>query len=185
MGFSGEVLAFLYGMVIFMDSNELTEIGLIIKPFGIKGEVKVLPLCDNIDVFLDVEIFYIDGNVMEYEDMKAHKGSINLKIKGVDSVDDAEKLRNRTIFTEKKNIPLKKGQFFINDLLKSEVIDFETKRVYGILKEIDNNGGKDVYTIETKDGKILLFPAIPEVIKKVDIENKKIEITPLKGLFDI
>ena len=52
----------------------------------------------------------------------------------------------------------------------------------GIVKDIYNTGANDIYSVETPGGKEILLPAIKEVIKQVDIENKKIIVHILKGL---
>ena len=62
--------------------------------------------------------------------------------------------------------------------------DAESGKVYGKLCDVTPTGARDVYHIKTPEGKELLFPAIPEVVKKTDIEGGRMEITALKGLFD-
>ena len=52
----------------------------------------------------------------------------------------------------------------------------------GKVKDIYNTGANDIYIVETSNNKEILLPAIKEVIKKVDIENKKIIVHILKGL---
>ena len=71
------------------------------------------------------------------------------------------------------------------DIIGLEVVDADDGTVYGKVDEIYQNGGADVYSIKTSDGKQLMFPAIPEVLINTDVDNGKIEIRPLDGLFDI
>ena len=57
--------------------------------------------------------------------------------------------------------------------------------VYGKLSDVTETGANDVYHIKAPDGRLLLVPAIPEVIDSIDLEGGVMTITPLEGLFDI
>ena len=56
--------------------------------------------------------------------------------------------------------------------------------MYGVVVDVNNTGASDIYHIKAPDGRLLLAPAIPQVVKQVDPEQEKILITPLEGLFD-
>ena len=60
----------------------------------------------------------------------------------------------------------------------------DPEKVYGVLVDVTNTGASDIYHIKAPDGRLLLAPAIPQVVKQVDPEQEKILITPLEGLFD-
>ena len=94
----------------------------------------------------------------------------------------ANTYRNAILEIDRKDaIPLKKGQYFIADLLESEVYSDEGEKL-GVLDDIYNTGSNDIYVVKNELGKSILLPGIPDVIKEVDIENKKIIVHLLKGL---
>ncbi len=119
---------------------------------------------------------------LEIEEVKYHKNQVLLKFKGIDTIEQAEIIRNAIIEIDRENaIPLEKGEYFIADLLESEVFTDEGEKL-GILDDIYNTGSKDIYVVKNELGKTILLPGINDVIKEVDVENKKIIVHLLKGL---
>lgn len=162
------------------------EIGQIVNTFGIKGFVKVNPWVNDIERFDDLKKIYIkirkELKELEIEEVKYHKNMVLLKFKGIDTVEQAETLRNAYLEIDRKDaIPLEEGTYFIADLLESEVYS-DTGDKLGILDDIYNTGSNDIYVVKNELGKTILLPGIPDVIKEVDIENKKIIVHLLKGL---
>lgn len=162
------------------------EIGQIVNTFGIKGFVKVNPWVNDITRFDDLKKVYIkirkEQKEFEIEEVKYHKNQVLLKFKGIDTVEMANTYRNAILEIDRKDaIPLKKGQYFIADLLESEVYSDEGEKL-GVLDDIYNTGSNDIYVVKNELGKSILLPGIPDVIKEVDIENKKIIVHLLKGL---
>ena len=166
--------------------KEKFEIGQIVNTFGIKGFVKVNPWVDDVTRFEDLKTVYIkirkEEKKLEIEEVKYQKNQVLLKFKGIETIEQAELLRNAYIEIDRKDaIPLKEGQYFIADLLESEVYSDEGT-LLGILDDIYNTGSNDIYVVKDSLGKSILLPGIPDVIKKVDLENKKITVHLLKGL---
>ena len=166
--------------------KEFLEVGQIVNTFGIKGFVKVKPWVDDITRFDDLKKVYVEIknklNELEIEEVKYHKEMVLIKFKGFETVEQAETLRNYIIQIDRKDaIPLEEGTYFIADLLESEVYSDEGENL-GILEDIYNTGAKDIYVVKNELGKTILLPGIPEVIKNVDLENKKITVHLLKGL---
>lgn len=161
------------------------EIGKIVSVFGIKGEVKVQPWCDTPDFLCEFDrLFRKSGDVVEIEHSRVQKNIVVMKIKGVDTVEDAQKMRNHVLYMSRDDVELDEGCYFIQDLIGLEVMDADTGDVYGKISDVSQTGANDVYHIENTDGKVLLVPAIPEVIIKTDLEGGKMLIRPLDGLFD-
>ncbi len=162
------------------------EIGQIVNTFGIKGFVKVNPWVNDVTRFEDLKKVYIkirkELKQVEIEEVKYHKNQVLLKLKGIETVEQAEALRNGILEISREDaIPLEEGEYFIVDLLESEVYSDEGEKL-GILEDIYNTGSNDIYVVKNELGKSILLPGIPEVIKEVDVENKKIIVHLLKGL---
>ena len=162
------------------------EIGQIVNTFGIKGFVKVNPWVNDVTRFDDLKKVYIkirkEEKVLEIEEVKYHKNQVLLKFKGVETVEQAEMLRNAILEIDRKDaIPLEKGEYFIADLLESEVYTDEGEKL-GILEDIFNTGSNDIYVVKNELGKSILLPRIKDVFKEIDVENKKIIVHLIEGL---
>lgn len=166
--------------------QEFLEIGQIVNTFGIKGMVKVKPFTDDITRFDDLEKVYVETNKIkkkyEIEEVKYHKDMVLIKFKGIDKVEDAENLRNSYLKIDRKDEPdLEEGTYYIVDLIGLDVYSDEGN-LLGKIDDIFNNGSCDIYVVKDELGKQLLLPAISDVVKEINLEQKKIIIHILKGL---
>jgi len=162
------------------------EIGQIVNTFGIKGMVKVNPFTDDISQFEEMETILVDkkGNLLEMqiEEVKYSKNQVLLKLKGIETVNDAEKYRNCYLkLPREKARKLPKNTYFIADLIGLEVYT-EEGNLLGKVEDIYNTGASDIYVIKDELGKQILLPAIKDVIKQVDVEQEKIIVHLLEGL---
>ena len=162
------------------------EVGQIVNTFGIKGEVKVTPFTDDISRFDDLKKVYVktrkDEKLYKVEGARYHKNMVLVKFKGIDKVEEAETLRNSYLEVDRENaIDLQEGEYFIADLLGLEVITDEGNTL-GKLEDIFNTGSNDIYVVKDELGKQILLPAISEVIKEINLEEKKILVHLLEGL---
>lgn len=157
------------------------EIGQIVNTFGINGYVKVKPFTDDITRFDKLKTIYINNKVYEIEGVKYHKDLVLLKFKGIDKIEQAEPLRNLYIEIDRKDGVLEDGAYYIVDLIGLEVISDEGK-LLGKLDDIYNTGSNDIYVVKDELGKQILLPAIKDVVKEINLDEKKIVVHLLKGL---
>ena len=166
--------------------KKFLETGKIVGTHGIKGMVRVQPWCDSGEFLKQFKKVYTDKNgenALNITSVQPHGNIVLMAFKGVTSIETAENLRNKTIYIDRKDAKLPEGRYFIDDLLGCSVFDADTDQPLGEIKDISPTGANDVWHI-VKDGKEYLVPAIPEVLVDVDIENEKVTIRPLKGIFD-
>ncbi len=166
--------------------KEKLEVGQIVNTFGINGFVKVYPYVNDIKRFDDLNKIYIklrkEEVELEIEEVKYQKNMVLLKLKGINTIEEAEKLRNAYIEIDRKDaIPLKKDEYFIADLLGLEVFT-DTGEKLGILDDIYNNGSSDIFVVKNELGKQFLLPYIDEVIKNIDLNLGKIIVHLIDGL---
>ena len=169
-----------------MAKKQYLETGKIVTTHGIKGEVKVYPWCDTPEFLLDFDVFYLNKGKtpIEVEDCRIHKNMAILKLKGVDTVEDAVKYRNQVLYVDRDEIFLEEGEYFVQDLIGLRVLDADSGKEYGKIVDVSETGANDVYHIAFADGSIKLIPAIKDVVIHTDIEAGVMEIRPLRGLFD-
>ncbi|MGN1134378.1 MAG: ribosome maturation factor RimM [Oscillospiraceae bacterium] len=165
--------------------KNLLEIGKIVTVFGIKGEVKVQPWCDSPEFLCQFDkLYYKSGTEVNVERSRAAKNMVVMKIEGIDSIEQAQTIRNRVLYMNRDDVELEKGCYFVQDLVGLKVIDTRLQKEYGTITEVFETGANDVYTVKADDGKLYYIPAIPDVIDRVDIDGGKMYITPLEGLFE-
>ena len=165
--------------------SDLLEVGQIVNSYGIKGFVKVVPIVDNNNQFNDFKKLYIKNKnkveELDIEEIKFSKNLVLIKFIGIDTIEDAQNLRNIYLCAKREDIKLEEGAYFIVDLIGLEVYTEEGEKL-GILTEVLQPGANDVYVVKTSDEKQILLPVIPDVVKKVDINNKKVIVKLLDGL---
>lgn len=162
------------------------EIGQIVNTFGIKGMVKVKPFTDDIKRFDKLEKVYVENKEgkKEYqiEEVKYHKNMVLIKFKEIENPEEANLLRESYLVIDRDTQePLEEGTYYIVDMIGLEVYTDEGENL-GILEDIFNTGSNDIYVVKNELGKQILLPAIKDVIKKVDMENKKITVHLIPGL---
>ncbi|MBR1562282.1 MAG: 16S rRNA processing protein RimM [Ruminococcus sp.] len=168
-----------------MSGKKLLEAGKIVTVFGLKGEVKVQPWCDTPEFLCEFDtLYYKSGTPVNVERARVQKNMVIMKIEGTDSVEEAQKLRNRVLYIDREDVELDEGCYFIQDLIGLTVMESKDGKVYGKLSDVSQTGANDVYHIKAEDGKEYLIPAIPEVIDSIDLEGGIMKITALDGLFD-
>ena len=166
--------------------KEKLEVGQIVNTFGIKGFVKIYPFVNDINRFDDLKKIYVkrknQENELEIEEVKYQKNMVLIKFKGIETPEDANKLRNAYVLIDRKDaIPLEEGEYFIADLLGLPVF-LDTGEKLGVLEDIYNTGSSDIYVVKNELGKQYLLPYIDDVIKKIDIENSQIIVHLIEGL---
>ena len=162
------------------------EIGQIVNTFGVKGMMKIVPFTDDVRRIDNLETIYIEeqGVKKEYriEEVKYHKNLVLLKLNGIDTMDSAEELKQCYIYIDReKEEPLEEGIYYIVDLIGLEVYT-DDGNLLGNVEDIYNTGSNDIYVVKNKEKKEILLPGIADVIKKVDLENKKIIVHLIPGL---
>ncbi len=151
------------------------ELGKIVNTFGLKGEVKAYPYVNYLN---KVKKIYLNNKEMEVERARIQKNTVIMKLKDIETIEQAENLIGNIIEMERIDAPeLPKGTYYISDLLGFEVYTDEGKLLGKLDDVYTGSGANDVYQV----GEILL-PAIKDVVKQIDTENKKIIVHLLEGL---
>lgn len=166
--------------------KQYLEAGKIVGTHGVKGELKVQAWCDSPEFFCGFSTLYWNRGEQKAEvvSSRVHKNLILLKLKGVDTVEDADKLRDKLLFLNRSDAKLEDGAHFIQDLIGLQAVDADTGKGLGTLTDVLKTGANDVYEITGSDGKKYLVPVIPEVVLSIDLDAETLLLRPLKGIFD-
>ena len=162
------------------------EIGQIVNTFGIKGMVKVKPFTDNIERFSNLEKIYIKNKSGQTEykiqEVKYHKNMVLVKFEGIENPEQANLLRNSYLMIDREEEkPLEEGTYYIVDMIGMDVYTDEGEKL-GNIEDIFNTGSNDIYVVKSELGKQILLPAISDVVKNIDMENKKMVVHLISGL---
>ena len=144
--------------------KQFLDSGKIVGTHGIKGEVRIDPWCDSPEFLCAFKKL--------------------AKIKGVDTIEAAEKYRGKVVYINRDDINLAEGVHFVQDLIGLEVKDAGNGRVYGKISDVLRTGANDVYEIKDADGKTYLAPVIDDVVKEINVNDGYVLIVPMKGIFD-
>lgn len=157
--------------------KEYLMIGQVIKPQGVRGEIKVLPLTDDPERFLDLARVFLDergGEALAVRAARTREGYAYLCLAGVEDRDAAEALRGRELFVPRAEAaPLPEGRYYIADLIGMQVVD-EAGRELGRLADVMQAGGNDVYEVRGK--RTFRFPALKRALRAVDVEGARMEL---------
>lgn len=152
--------------------QDFLVIGQIVKPQGIKGEVKVKSLTDNTNRFKNLKEVYIEEKKYKVLSVKIAPDFVILSLNSIFDRNVAETFKFKFISVERENaVDLEVNNFFIVDILNCEILD-EENNSYG--KVIDVTQAKtDIFTVEN-NGKIMRFPFLKDALIKAELENKRI-----------
>jgi len=189
--------------------EDLLRIGVVTTTHGLRGEVKVFPTTDDPRRFDDCdEVFVVkkhplqperrphqreervpeparlEKRLLHVERVKYFKNIVIVKFKEFNDINEVEQFRKCDIMVSREHaVPLEEGEYFFCDVIGAAVSE-EDGTPIGTVKDVLETGANNVFVIEMEDGREVLFPSIPDCIKKIDVEKKQIVAHIMPGLLD-
>jgi len=157
-------------------------IGTVAGAFGLNGELKVLIETDFPERFSQLKRVFVGGQEFEAESARLHHGVALLKLRGIDDADRALDFQKDDVEVAIEDaVVLPPGRYFVYQIegLRVETVDGEA---LGEIGAVWQTGANDVYQVISPGKKELLLPAIPQVIKSVDLERGVMVVELLEGL---
>ena len=152
--------------------------GQIVNTHGLKGYVKIQPWADDPADLLDFDRFFIDGREYEVEQASLQKSMVLLKLAGVDTIDEAAKLRNKELLIAQEDVELGEGVVFIADLIGLTVLADGVE--IGKITEVLTPPGNDVYVV--KGEREYLIPAVKEFVEELNPEAGFVRVHLIEGM---
>ena len=167
--------------------EELLLLGKIARPHGLDGRLRIYSYAQSLKSFLDAGTVFIrplHGEMAGFKilSVSPHKKVFIMKLDGLDSIEAAEKYRGADIFIRKDTLKRDDDEFFWFELIGLDVY-LDTGRYIGTLKNILPTLSNDIYVVGEGKSEILI-PAIQDIVKEIDIENRKMIVYESEGLFD-
>ena len=156
--------------------EDLLVVGQIINTHGLRGEMKVMPLTEDMRRFDYLEYVILKGKQVKVEGVKYFKDKVILKLEGINSIEEAEKLKRTYLEIEREDaIELEEDEYFIVDLVGCTVVDTEGFE-YGKIKDVIQTPSNDVYWVQGK--KEVLVPVLKDIVLDINMDEKLITIRP-------
>ena len=169
-----------------MDMDRYLQLGEIVNTHGVHGEVRALSWGDSVDELLSFPAFFVgkEKKEMKVEAARLHKNSALIKFVGIDAVEQAALLKKSILYMEREKMePLPKGRFYIADLVGLYAY-LENGEKLGRVKSVLPTGANDLFVIEGEN-KEYYVPFIESFVSQINMDEKKMVITPIEGLLSL
>ncbi len=165
------------------------SVGKIVKPQGIKGEVKAEIITSFPEHFFELDELFIDvnGKLQAYsvESVRISDRFVFIKFSDVHTRNDAERLRNKSLLIpENELLALGEDEFYIHNLIGMEAVD-EDGLLLGQISDVVQNESGDIYILKNSDNNEILIPAVKDFIREINQDEKRIVIRVIDGLLDV
>ncbi len=178
-----------------MTKTDYVLVGRIAKPHGVKGEFRIQSYADSPSFFSEIEKIYLGSEKDDsYANLKAytlvsarpHKEFVLAVVKGIESRDDAERIRGRNVYVPSDVMPLiDDDEVYLHEIFGFDVINVNDDTRIGVLEGVLEMPEQEVWSIRTDSGKEVLFPAHEKSVVSIDLDEETITIDPPEGLLDL
>lgn len=158
-------------------NNDLICVALCRKPQGIKGEIRVTVLLDNVKDITKITELKPENKLDFCKVLRVYQLSdcYGIKLEGVDTVESANQIKGKKLFAKKSEVDKLKseGDIYIEDIMNKTAV-FETGEEVGKIVDVENYGAADIVFINSEKYKNLSFANIGGIITKIDFENNRV-----------
>jgi len=152
-------------------------LGQIVAPHGVRGDLRIMPLTSNIQLFMIMDYLLLPHDrKLRILKARPHKNIIIVTTEEISTMEEAEALRGQEVSVWREDLPeLPEGRYYVGDLIGLPVLD-ESGNSIGIFKDVLPTGSRDVYVIAPPEGKDILVANIPDNIREINLQEKKIVV---------
>jgi 16S rRNA processing protein RimM len=163
-------------------------VGKVLKPQGVKGEVKVEIITSFPERFTTLNEVFLKNkdqwNACRIENVRISGNFAYIKFADINSRDLAEKLRNEYLHIPDDDLKeLGEDEYYIHDLIDLDVFD-EDGDCLGTITDVENYKSNDIYVVQSPNGEQHMIPAIKDFIKEIDLSANKMIIRRIEGLIE-
>jgi 16S rRNA processing protein RimM len=169
--------------------EDLLLIGKVIRSHGLKGLLKIDSYAESGETFLNAGKVFLkgpSGETVGYGVVSITPSSkvFLLKLNGLDTLEQAKTYRGWELYIQKRSLRRRGDEeYFWHELIGLPVY-LDTGEHVGLIEHILAAASHDIFVVQQGE-KEMLIPAVHDVIKEVDLENKKVVITEMEGLLDL
>ena len=169
--------------------DNLLLIGKVIRPHGLEGLLRIRSYAQSEESFLKAGTIFLKSDLGETHEhqvvsIKPHKHIFLMRLKGLSSLEEAERLRGSEILIRKDSLMRENDEEFFFYELIGLCVYLDRGKYIGTIEDIIPTGGNDIYVVREGEREVLI-PAIHEVVEEIDLENKKMVVSEMEGLLDL
>jgi 16S rRNA processing protein RimM len=167
-------------------TKQYLPLGEVVGTHGLRGELRVNPLCDGADFARQFGVVFRDEagtDAVRLLRVREHKNVLLFVLDGVESVEQAEKLRGTTLWFRRADASLEPGAVFIVELLGCSALDADSGADLGVITDVTPMPANDLWHITDGQGREALFPAVADMIAEIDTLGGVVRIRPVDGIF--
>jgi 16S rRNA processing protein RimM len=147
----------------------LIEYGRVAGSYGVRGWLRVV--VDEPQLLAVAPVWWIGGVARTVQESKPHSGTLLAKLEGIDSPEQAQKFKGKAVEIPRPEAG--EGRYYWADLVGLEVVNGQGE-ILGVVKRMFSNGAHDVMELQGERERLL--PWVPPVVKKVDLQGKRIDV---------
>ena len=156
-------------------TERFIEMGQIVAPSGIRGEVKINSYCNVMDFASYAPFYDENGHTLKVLVNRVSKNQVIALINDVRDRNAAEALRGTKLFVNRKSLPtLKEREYYVCDLIDMQVL--QDNVIIGKVLDVQNYGASDILQVKKSDGSELLLAMCPATILNVDLNSRQITV---------
>ncbi len=159
--------------------EQFLQVGRIVNTHGVRGEVKIEPWCDSPEWFCKLRRVFVDGVSVAIRS-RVHGRFVLATLEGVEDIDAAIRLKNKTLTIDRADVKLQKGAYFVQDLIGMKAVDDETGADLGAVSDLMELPHGRIFVI--KGEREILIPHQPEFVKHIDWDANEIRFFVMEGL---
>lgn len=160
--------------------QQYLEAGQIANTHGLTGELKIVPWGDGPELLSSMDTIYVDDAPIKVKSTRIHKSNVLAYLEGVNNVNDAMRLKGKTVCVDRDHVTLPDGHHFIVDLLGLTVIDYATGQSIGTVAEVLTPPAHNVYVV--KGEQTYMIPAVDAFIAENNPQEGYIKVHLMEGL---
>jgi len=163
-------------------------LGKIVGTFGIKGEVKIYPMTNYKEMFLEFKYLLLaEGNDFKKIDIikaRIQKNTVIMSLKDITSINQAQEYIGKEIFISEDALPeLDEEEEYVYKLLGMHVYT-EDNKYLGLIIDVFDNGAHSIYVIQDNNKNEIMIPILVDTIVYRDFDEGKMVVKILPGLLD-
>lgn len=170
-------------------SRSLRAVGMIVKPFGLRGEMVIRPFTDSVERFRELTSVYVGADdagatAAVIQSVKIENRGVRVQLSQVNDRTTVEQMVGSLLFVDEAHAQkLPHGRYFIDELIGLEVVDDKHGRI-GIVKDVLKFPANDIYVIEA-GGREVMVPAVREFVREIDVDKKIIRVKLIEGMLEL
>ncbi|MBQ6371740.1 MAG: 16S rRNA processing protein RimM [Oscillospiraceae bacterium] len=162
-----------------MPIEKFIEAGRITNTHGVSGDVKIEVWLDSPDFLKRCKRVFVDGKEYRFRSARQQNRFLIVSFEEIADVASAMPFKGKKVYIDRDDAPLKKGEFFLQDIIGIRVVDQNGGEV-GVLREIFEAPASAVYVVQGESEH--LIPAVPEFIMDTDVENGVLTVKLIEGM---